>query len=185
MIQSSAQAESIVWFKILNGTFKYNSKELSGSSTTFGSPSISYLEPISEKHQFGVSLDVFFSTTSQSVSLYGFGLIYKYFFKGQASSIITTSKELQVSTLSKWDSYIFTAFKRYTYYLGSNKIEEDRFDQNGDFFNFDTGIGTSYNIGNSMRVTGDIGATIFSFASSDDRVKFKSVLLAFGLQKEF
>jgi hypothetical protein len=183
--QNMAWADTIGTFKLINGTFKYSSAELKGSSSSMGSPSAGFLKSIGDSHQLGGSFDIFFNTLSQSVSLYGFGLIYKYTFKGQGASITNETSEVKFSTASKLEVYLLSSFKRYSYFLGSNKVDETKFDQTGDFFNFDGGIGTSYNIGHQLRALAEVSTTLYSLAASDSRIKFKSTLVSFGLQKEF
>ncbi|MDO9184000.1 MAG: hypothetical protein Q7U04_16415 [Bacteriovorax sp.] len=184
-LQSPAWASYSTSFKLISGVFQYSSDELSGNSITMGSPSFGFLKSLNEKHQLGGSLEVFFSTTSQSVSLYGFGFVYQYSLIGQGASTATESPDVNISTTTKWNLYLLSTFKRYSYFLGSNKSDETRFDQTGDFFNFDFGTGASYDIGNRLRATAEINTTLFSFASSDNRIKIKSMLVTFGIQKEF
>ena len=182
---STASANYIGTLKLINGSFKYSSQELQGSSMSIASPSVGVLKPLDERHQIGASFDVFFSVSSQSVSLYGLGIVYKYILKGLGANSINETSDLSISTITKWDFYLLNTFKRYSYFLGSNKLTQTQFDQNGDFFNYDIGFGASYNIGNNLRAVGEISNTLFSLASSDNRIKFKSTLLTFGVQKEF
>ncbi len=182
---STTWANNIGTFKLINGSFKYSSSQLSGASSSMGSPSVGLLMPVTEVIQIGGSFDIFFNTASQSVSLYGFGLIGKYSFIGQGFLSINEINELKISTATKTEVYLLSSFKRYTYFLGSNKTDETKFDQTGDFFNFDIGLGSSYDIGNRIRINGEVTTTLFSLASSDNRIKFKSTLLSIGLQREF
>ena len=178
-------AEYIGTFKLISGPFNYSSDSLTGSSMAMASPSAGFLKPLNETHQIGMTFDVFFSVTSQSVSLYGLGVVYKYLIKGLGAFSKTESSDITILTSSKWDFYALNSFKRYTYFLGTNKLSETKFDQNGDFFNYDIGIGSSYDIGNHFRAMAELSMTLFSFASSDNRIKFKSTLLSIGIQKEF
>lgn len=185
LFDNTVWASYLGTFKLLNGVFKYSSDELSGNASTMGSPSIGFLKPLNERHQLGVSIDIFFNTSAQSVALYGTGLIYKYSIKGLSSYSLSETQDFSISSSTKWEHYLLSTFKRYTYFLGSNKSEESRFDQNGNFFNFDFGLGSSFDVGNRTRITAELSNTFISLASSDNRIKFKSILLSFGLQKEF
>jgi hypothetical protein len=180
-----ASANYVGAFKLSTGMFKYNSNELTGSSTTIGSPGIGILKNLDDRHQFGLGLDIFFSFATQSVSLYSVGLLYRYSFTGRSTSVINETPDVTITSNTKGNFYLLGAFKRYTYFLGSNKSEEIRFDQNGDFFNLDLGPGYAYDIGDRLRLTAELSSTIIAFSSSDDRIRFTSILLAFGIQKEF
>jgi hypothetical protein len=180
-----SHASYLAAFKLSTGMFKYNSEALSGSSTTIASPGVAVLKNLNERHQFGLGVDIFFSTTTQSVSLYSIGLLYRYTFTGRSISIQNETADVSFNSNTKGNFFLFGAFKRYTYFLGSNKSEEVRFDQNGDFFNFDLGPGYAYDIGDHMRLSAELSTTLIAFSSSDDRVRFTSILLALGIQKEF
>lgn len=182
---NAASANYIGIFKLSTGMFKYSSDELTGSSTTIGSPGVGVLKNLDDRHQFGLGFDIFFSFATQSVSLYSIGLLYRYSFTGKSASTVSETPEVSITSNTKGNFYLHSAFKRYTYFLGSNKSEEIRFDQNGDFFNFDLGPGYAYDIGDRTRLSAELSTTLIAFSSSDNRIKFTSMLMIFGIQKEF
>lgn len=182
--QSALGAES-VQFKLINGIFSYDSDYLSGTSTSILSPSISYQKDFTNKHQLGIGLDVFFSLSTQSVALYGLDVSYRYFISGDSSSVILRAAKDTVEYKSSVAYFLGADFKRYSYYLGSNKVDETRFDQTGDFFNLDVVIGGTYSRSLKSRYVLEISKTLSAFASSDDRVKFTGLYMSLGFIKDF
>lgn len=186
LISYKGQARSLFGsFRLISGTFVYDSEALSGASATIASPSLMLHTTITEKHLIGVNTEIHFNNTTGTTSLYAFGANYRYYFHGVGSYLETNTPELSIKTKTKWSSFFNVAINKYTYFLGKNKVDETRFDQNGSFFNFDLGVGTEYDISSDFRIFTDLNYTLLSFASSDDRVKFKGVLFSVGIMKEF
>lgn len=184
-LQLEAHSAEGVTFKFINGILSYDSEYLSGSSTTILSPSITFHKDFSQKHQVGIGLDAFLSLSTSSVSLYGLGVGYKYFFSGSSSSTTLLNNKDTVEYKNKLSYFIGADFKRYTYFLGSNKVDEDRFEQTGNFFNLDATFGGTYSNSLRSRYLLEVSRTLAAFASSDDRVKYKGFYLSIGYSKDF
>jgi hypothetical protein len=178
-------AADFLSFKFNNGQIIYDSNLLDGSSISVASPSLGYFHSLNERSQLGLNFDIFFNLNTKSVVLYGLGCQYKYFFWGEAETMKTETPDFTLKTISKWDIYSSLIFKRYSYYLGANKVDETRFDQTGEFYNFDIGIGSSINMNKDLKLFSELNYTLIDLASSDNRIKFKTILFSIGIIKEF
>ncbi len=178
-------ADLLASFKLVNGIFTYDSEQLAGSASTFGSPSLVMHWAINPRHLLGITSEVHFNMDNQTTSLYAIGVNYRYYFHGVGTYIESKDTEFKLKTKTKWSSFLTSTLNKYTYFLGSNIVDEDRYEQNGSFFNVDLGIGTEYDIAKEYRVFTDVNYTFFSFASSDDRVKLRGFLFSVGIIKEY
>ena len=172
-------------FKLTNGLFIYDSNILSGGTTTFGSPFFEFTKPLNLKNQVSASYELHLNITEQTTSLSGIGVRYKYYFHGTGSYKTNRSKNLVIQSRTKWSSFLGTGITKYNYYLGSNSLQETRFEQTGSFYNLNFLAGTEYDIKHSYKVFVDLSYSILSFYSSDDRVKLRGILISTGLSKEF
>ena len=120
----------------------------------------------------------------QTNSLYAIGINYKYYFHGVGTYIESKYKDLQIKTKTKCSSFVTTTLNKYTYFLDSNIVDEDRYEQNDSFFNLDIGVDTEYDIAKKYRAFTDLNYTFSSFASSDNHVKLRGLLVSIRKIKE-
>ncbi len=185
MLSFGVNAQILAGLSFQNGIFQYDSTDLSGSSVTMASPSISLHYGFFDNHLIGANADVHFSPTEENVSLYSVGMNYRYYFHGQGISNEIKINDFRLKTRQKWNSWGQVSLNKYSYFLGTNPSSETKFDQTGDFFNLNFGGGTDYDIGSEYRAFADFSMTLLSFASTDNRVKLRGTLISFGVAKEF
>lgn len=178
-------SDYLVSFKLITGSFSYDSEILTGSATTTASPALMIHIPLTTNHLLGVTSEVHVNSSTKVTSLYAIGINYRYYFQGLGSYKTIETAGLKVQTKRKWSSYYSASFSKYSYFLGSNLVDQDKFDQNGSFFNLDMGAGSEYDIGKDYRVFTEFSYTLLSLASSDDRVRIKGTLVSIGIAKDF
>lgn len=171
--------------RIIGGLFTYDSNAVAGKTSTLGSPSIQYHFHVENNLRIGVNYEVHFDVKTQKTSLYGVGISTKYDFFSSSNTSLISNKYFSLSSIPRWKSYFLFLINRYNYYLGKNKAEESRFEQNGNFINIDSGVGLSYSINKNYQTFIEASTTLSSFAGSDDRIKLKSNLLSIGFTKGF
>lgn len=166
-------------FRFGNGQFK--NPEFSSTSTSLLCPDLEFLTFWTSQNAFNIGTDLYFNYSDGSVSLFGVKLGYRHYYWGVGYPEIVHTEYIQGEGLTKYAGYYGIELKRYTYFLGSNVLEENDFEQNGTFYNFNILTGIDYKLSRSLELNGEISYTLMPLASSDDRIKLSAIILYFGI----
>lgn len=179
ILAAETSAPQKISLRAANGSFSYS--ELGTSSTSFFNPDLSWHYFLHPKHSIGLGLDLYFSITAQSVSLFGVRAIYRYYFKGEGQLKQSYSPFVSRASTTRFAYYAGTELKRYSYFLGSNPSKSSGFEQSGTFYNINLDGGVDYRLSKDFELNGELNYSMFSMAGTDNRVVMSAIVIFAGV----
>jgi hypothetical protein len=175
---------------LLSSGILSNSGTLGGSTSSLGALDLSISYFLTPKFSIGLSYRADFDFSAGSSPISGVSLDGKYYFMGNGTYTRITSADTEDERLDTWAAYGGADGGSRSFYFQSNSAASSDATTtspslSGNYFAIDALVGVEYRLSRHFELDAEGSYTILNFATSDDRVRFQSMLLNIGFSYIF